>query len=65
MMRSARFLALLNGSSVNGVDVSRVGLNNEAGFGESKRSVANGLKDNDKEKTETTQCTMVSSKHVE
>lgn len=60
MMRSARFLALLNGSSVNGVDVSRVGLNNEAGFGESKRSEANGLKG----KTKTIQCNMMSSKHV-
>lgn len=44
MTRSARFRALLKGSSLNGVDVSRVGLNNEAGFGESKRSEANGLK---------------------
>lgn len=43
MTRSARRLALFNGSSANGADVSRAGLNNDAGFGESNRSVANGL----------------------
>lgn len=47
MMRSARRLALFkfDGSSLNGVPVSRAGLNieDDAGFGESYRSDTNGL----------------------
>lgn len=45
MTRSARRLAFDNGSSLNGVPVSRAGLNiaDDAGFGESYRSDTNGL----------------------
>lgn len=42
--RSARRLASFNGVSLNaGADDSRIGLNNELGFGESNRSDAKGL----------------------
>lgn len=43
MTRSARRRALFNGSSLNGADASRDGLKNDAGFGDSNRSDANGL----------------------
>lgn len=56
MTRSARRLAFDNGSSLNGVPVSRAGLNidDDAGFGESYRSASNGLNATGKKTTNKT-----------